>query len=269
MIRPAALALLSLAIVTTGASPAAAQTTAGPGSGPTAAASHPLAAAIRYAENAARQADRVPGYSARMIRVSTQNGPTETLTSDLKLRTQPFSVYLKFAEPNAGREVLFIEGWNQNKLIAHEGSGPLSLVGTISLDPNSPRALKAGGRPITQSGIANLARGVSAEWQEALRGGIQPQEVRVQHYPQANLGPLAAEAVEVTLARAVTRTGQTKLRLFLDRATKLPVAMQAYGAAPTAGQPGPLLEEVRYLNLDTSRVPAASEFDPRNPAYDF
>ena len=36
---------------------------------------------------------------------------------------QPFSVYMKFLKPRAvaGREVIWVKGQNDNKLIAHEG----------------------------------------------------------------------------------------------------------------------------------------------------
>ena len=230
---------------------------------------HALAAAIQYVEQAAARAAKVPGYTARMVRVNAKSGQTDTMTVDLKLRTRPFSVYMRFAEPAAGREVLYIDGWNRNRLIAHEGSGPLSLVGTISLDPNSPRALRNGGRPITQAGIAFLARGVADEWREAMAKGIRDDEVSIQRYPDAQLGDVPCEVLEVTLARPVTESRQTTLRLFLDRRSNLPIAMQAYGRGLEPGAAGSLIEEVRYLSLDVSRVPTAVDFDPRNPAYDF
>ena len=239
---------------------------------------HALAPAIRYADAAAQRAAKVATYSATLVRFQrrvTPQGlqPAERSRMQLKIRSQPFSVYMKFEEPAAGREVMYIDGWNQNRLIVHEGSGPLSFVGTISLDPKSPRAMESG-RPITQAGLANLARGVADEWRDAIARGLTTDETTVQFFPEAMLGDVEVEAIETTMARRVTSTNTHKLRLFLTRDSKLPIAMQAYafppqqGGRPASTEPE-LREDVRYLQLDVRTPLNARDFDPENPAYDF
>lgn len=267
------LALLVLAMCSqpAGGTPKPRQPIADPAVRPvaaTAAAIHPLEHAVRYARQTAANADRLVGYRARMVKSTAKGRTLETDTIDVKFRSQPFSVYMHFHGPNEGREVLFIEGWNGNKLLAHEGSGALSLVGSISLDPESKRAMQSGGRSIRQAGLANLGRGVAAEWAEAIRNGIRPDEIKMQRYPEAKLGDRAVEAVEVTLARPATRSRVQTTRFYVDAERKVPVAFQSFGFA-AAGQTPPLLEDVRYLNVDFDRVPTPQEFDPKNPAYDF
>ncbi len=56
----------------------------------------------------------------------------------IKLRHEPFSVYLRFIDQNNGREVMYAGPRYQFKMMAHEAPGTLSgMVGTISLEPNS------------------------------------------------------------------------------------------------------------------------------------
>ena len=230
-------------------------------------ARHPLQKAIARAEQAARVADRLPGYTARLTHFTAANGKTKVI--DLKLLTKPLSIYLKFQDEHAGREVLYVDGWNRNRLIVHEGRGPLSLIGTISLDPFSERAMADGGRPITQTGLAELARGVAGEWRDSISGGIRPNEVHLERYPTARLGNVECEAIEVRLDRNTSPTGTHLLRLFMRADNGLPIAFQAYGFPATAGQRPQLIEEVRYTDLDTERTPSPRDFDPRNPAYNF
>ena len=233
------------------------------------AAGHPLQRAVDYATEAAARADALPGYRGRMVKFAVVDGKPETKTIDLKFRSKPFSVYMRFRGPNEGREVLYIDGWNDGRMIAHEGSGPLSLVGTISLAPDSPRALKSGGRPITQAGLAEMGRGIADEWAEAIARGLQPDEVAIQRYPEAKLGDVPVEAVEVRYARRVTRSGVMLTRFYVDKQRRVPLAFQSYGFPTSPSEPPPLDEEVRYLNVDFDRVPTPQEFDPRNPQYDF
>src|SRR5579864_1687461 len=74
----------------------------------------------------------------------------------IKLRHQPFSVYLRFVGRNEGREVLFAPRY-QGKLVAHEAPGTISsLVGSVALEPTSARAMAEGRHPITEIGMAKM-----------------------------------------------------------------------------------------------------------------
>ena len=56
----------------------------------------------------------------------------------IKLRQEPFSVYLRFIDQNNGREVMYVGPRYQFKMMAHEAPGTLSCHGRhVSLEPNS------------------------------------------------------------------------------------------------------------------------------------
>ena len=70
----------------------------------------------------------------------------------IKLRHEPFGVYLRFIDQNKGREVLYSGQRYQYKMMAHEAPGTLSsMVGTISLEPNSARRCRKAGIPSPRS----------------------------------------------------------------------------------------------------------------------
>ena len=113
--------------------------------------------------------DRVRDYTCRLYRRERIGGrlrPVESM--DAKVRhevavggrvTKPMSIYLRFRGPRTirGREVLYVRGRNEGKMIvAKGGRGVLSSV-TLNLDPSGPTAMSENRYPITEFGVQNLA----------------------------------------------------------------------------------------------------------------
>ena len=72
--------------------------------------------------------------------------------------TQPLSVYMKFIGPRdiAGRECIWVEGQNNNKLRAHEGGVKGRFLPSVWLDPDGPIAMRGQLHPIYDIGVENL-----------------------------------------------------------------------------------------------------------------
>src|SRR5262245_35374320 len=125
-------------------------------------AGHPLDPALKLAQQVQEHlAANVHDYTATVIkqeRIATQLKPEEVCF--VKVRTQPFSVYMNFLAPVdlKGREAIYVEGANDGMLIGHEGTGPLAWLGSKWLPPNGPLAMMGQRYPITELGIANLTR---------------------------------------------------------------------------------------------------------------
>lgn len=73
----------------------------------------------------------------------------------IKCRQNPFSVYLKWETGDPGREVLFIEGQNNGKMIAHDGGWKARLPALL-LTPESWLAMRDARYPITSAGLCGL-----------------------------------------------------------------------------------------------------------------
>ncbi|MDG2013719.1 MAG: DUF1571 domain-containing protein, partial [Pirellulaceae bacterium] len=103
-------------------------------------------------------------YTATMIkreRINGVVGDAEFIKIKIRSRREaegvPLSIYMKFMKPSSmkGREVIWVEGRNNNKLTAHEGTGVLKHI-TASLDPEGSMAMKGNRYPIYEAGIENL-----------------------------------------------------------------------------------------------------------------
>ena len=99
---------------------------------------HPLVRALKYARSSLKTVEAASDYSAEFVKRDIVNGQVHAHTTLLKYRAKPMSAYLKFKVPHAGREVIYVQGKNDGKLLAHE-TGLASLIGTISLLPTRDR----------------------------------------------------------------------------------------------------------------------------------
>ena len=101
--------------------------------------------------------ERVPGYTATFLkreRIADRLLPPQTI--EMKVRNQPFAVYLKYLKPTEGREVIYAEGEFDNHMIAHESGLARRLIPRLKVLPTSPLALAESRHPITDIGLFHL-----------------------------------------------------------------------------------------------------------------
>lgn len=231
-------------------------------------AAHPLAKPIQIGRVAVQNSDKLTDYTATLYRKMWLDSEYGESSVRMKFRTQPFSVYLFFNQPNPGREVLFINGWNNNKMLAHEGSGWKAAMGSLSLDPNGAMAMEGSKYPITRIGLSNLARSVVEQWEREAR--IQdPSQIEVKLYPEARLADTDCKVVETTHRKRVQGLQFHKTRLFLTREKNIPFAVQQFAFPNQPGAAAPKVEDVRYQNLKMNVGLSRADFDPKNPNYKF
>jgi hypothetical protein len=228
------------------------------------AAQHPLEPALQIARESLKAAEAVPEFEAAFSKRDVVKGRVYADTMTVKYRAEPFSVYMRFAEPHEGREVIYVQGQNDDKLLVHE-TGLVGLVGTITVDPLSPRAMSESRHPITNMGLKPLAEGVIEQWENELKYG----EIDVKYYPNAKVRGMECRVIESSHPRPRRQFPFQKTRLFIDKATNLPVRVEQYGFPTSAGQKPPLLEEYTYWNIRPNVGLTEKDFDPENPEYGF
>lgn len=226
---------------------------------------HPLAPALKLAKSSRKSVEAVRDYQCLLIKREQLNGDMLTQTMEMKFREEPFSVYLKFQEPNPGREILFVKGQNENKLLAHEGSGLKSLVGTVPLALDDPRVRSENRHPITEIGMKNLIDKVIAQWEYEGQYG----EATVQYFPEAKIGGVSCPAIECMHPQARRQFPFHLSRLYIDAASNLPVRIENYAFPTAAGQQPPLVEEYTYVKVQTNVGLTNQDFSTKNPAYKF
>jgi hypothetical protein len=121
------------------------------GSAPKAAGRHmipdtpTLAAAVAWAETSLHEVRKIRDYTCTLIkreRVADRLIGPQYLT--LKVRQQPYSVYVHYVAPQSVRnqEAIYVEGRNDGKLLAHSTGVRHRLVGTVALKPTSALAIR-------------------------------------------------------------------------------------------------------------------------------
>ncbi|HEX4589977.1 MAG TPA: DUF1571 domain-containing protein [Gemmataceae bacterium] len=180
---------------------------------------------------------RVKDYMGTMVkeeRVGGQMQPEQYIS--IRVRQQPFSVYLKWTGPKQfeGQEAMYVSGKNDNKVKAR-GSGFAGIVGYVSLDPADPRALKQSRHTITDTGIGHLI--------ETLTRGHEMDRRAPAGQTQVSFREFMFQQKPCTGMETVHRanTGQFycyRTVVYFDKQTKLPVRFEAYDWPAAGGTPG-------------------------------
>jgi hypothetical protein len=196
---------------------------------------------------AARQAYAdVRDYTCLLIKRERMQGqlqPDHLIT--MRVRTQPFSVYLQWQEPKAlaGQEACYVTGRNNGMMRAH-ATGLSGLVGFVSIDPRDPRAMEHSRHCITEAGIGHLIERYSQSWEEERRRGRT--EVHIGDF-EYNKRPCTR--VE-TIHSAGAGTVYYRSLVYFDKETHLPIRTENYDWPKPRGNPdGDLAEVYSYVDL--------------------
>lgn len=241
--------------------PAAAQSVASPFDLEQRPGEHPLMPCLRLAKAALAEIDqRVQDYSAtftKVERLSGKRGAPQKM--EIRVRHQPFSVYMKFITPTPGQEVLFVENENNGNLVAL-GSGWKRRFGKVNLPPDGAMAMRGQRYPITKAGIKNL----TAELVEIASQDVKYGECEVRH-GSAKIDGRPATMIESIHPVARKNFRYHKAQIFIDNELRLPVAYRAYSWPAQAGGQPILEEQYTYTNLKINNGFTDEDFSPEGP----
>ena len=226
---------------------------------------HPLIPAIELAKQSQAVLNNVQDYEATLIKRERVNGQLLAQRIAMKTRARPFSVYMKFEEPHAGREVLYVHGKNNNQLAVHEASGLTALVGTVNLDPAGTTAMAENRHPITHVGMHNMLILLLKQWDLESKYG----EIDVKFYPNAKLGNAQCEVIEASHPQKRNQFEYQSTRLYIEKQSRLPIRIENYDFPAAPGGEPLLAEEYTYLNVKANLGLADADFDQNNSKYSF
>lgn len=215
--------------------------------------------AEKWIEEAEAAYDAVASYTAvvhKQQRVAGKLLPEETMLLKFK---KPFSLYMKWIKaPYKGSELLYVAGWNENRIRAHRG-GLLRFI-THDLDPRDPRLMAGNLRPVTDMGVGQLVKTVGVNVRKAIdAGGLGFSEKGTE-----SVYGRRTRILEVTLP--TDRAGGYDGRRFVinqDVANNILIRIRIYD------QHDQLVENYGYEDLDLDARFAVADFDPVNTAYRF
>ncbi len=244
---------------------------------------HPLDPLLDFARAALRNhTEKHQDYTAVLTKQEQVNGkllPESKMALKLKYgdRIGPdapraVSVYLKTLEPKsqAGREVLWVQGRNDDKITAHE-AGLLGML-TLELKPDSRLAMTGNRYPINEIGIEKLLVKLIEKGERDRKLG--PASIRITE--NVPLGTKPCRLMEVIHeSPTATIDDQTiafeffLAQIYIDIDLMVPLKYASYSWPKTANAPPELLESYTYQDLVLNVGLGESDFDPKNPAYGF
>jgi hypothetical protein len=222
---------------------------------------HPLSPVIRTLKSSQEIIDQnVRDYSCTLVkreRVDGELGEYQHIL--MKVAHDPFSVYMSFLKPHTGREVLYVAGQNDNKMVVLE-AGFKRYLGKLNLDPQGSVAMNGQKHPITSVGIRNLTEKLLKMWEAE----TQYAECEVTTNADSKINGRSATMVQITHPIPRQNFRAHVQRLFFDNELKVPIHYDAFLWPPQAGGEPLLDESYTYTNLKINNGFTARDFDANN-----
>jgi Protein of unknown function (DUF1571) len=192
---------------------------------------------------------RVRDYTGTLVRQERIAGrlqPEQFI--DIRVRQQPYSVYLKWASPRhlAGQEAIYVAGRNNNEIRA-KGTGILAVAGHVSLATDDPRVMRGSRHAITETGIGNMLDVISRSYE--LERRLPAGQVKAT-FAQYAFEKRRCTRMEVTHLAYNAQLYCYRCVVYFDAEYKLPVRVEVYDWPAAGGNPnGEMLECYSYINL--------------------
>ena len=219
----------------------------------------------------------IPDYVATFTRQERVHGKLLAREStELKIRHAPFSVYMKWNEgTDIGRELLFVEGQNSNRMLVKKGGQVGEMLPTFKVEPESDLAMKENRYPVTTSGMLKLVEKII---DFSNRDAKLEEGVACQFLPDQKIDGRMCYVIRTDYDCAEVDPEYRTSLIFVDKATALPLCVKNYGWSDRCGAPESanekltdetLIEFYAFTGLRyQSRLPD-QEFDQANSQYRF
>ena len=236
---------------------------------------HPLDKAIALAtDGLARMRASVSDYSAILVKRERVNGVISSPSyMRVKVRcprqtaegTSPFSVYMKFLKPRkcAGREVIWVDGRDENKLCVHEPG--LMGMKRFYLDPDGWLAMQDNRYPVYDVGIENLMVKLIEKASRDKSAGM----CKVEYREGVELMKRKCSLIELQHNERKAPYDFHKAQVFIDDELNLPIRFASYDWPTCPGAKPELIEEYTYAKIAVNQGFTDLDFSPENPAYKY
>ncbi len=186
---------------------------------------------------------------------------------------QPFSVYMKFMAPKnyKKREVLFVKGHNNEKILIKEGGTRGRFLPSVWLKQTNSMITSVNRYNITDAGMNKMIERLI----EAATENVNcDQECKVRYFREgAKVGGHNCSYLEVI--RPVRKPGPLGpnnvylAQVYVDNTLNIPIRYAAYDWPTKVGGRPQLVEEYIYQNVVLNPGLTDADFDPKNKDYRF
>lgn len=238
-------------------------------------AEHPIDPLLALADEGFKRIDEsIRDYTAMIVsqvRISGKLQPEKCMECKIRhahsfeTAETPLSVYLKMLKPNKvkGQEVIWIEGENDGKLIAHT-TGMMNLKRFL-LDPRGIVAMKGNRYPIFEVGFKNLIAKMKAFGLADREHG----ECEVTIVRDVLVDNRPCTMIKVVHPIERDHFSHHISKIYLDQGRDVLVGYEGYLWPEKPGDKPPLLERYFYVDMQINVGLTDEDFSPDNPEYDF
>ena len=238
-------------------------------------ADHPLEPLLLLADEGLKRVNAtISDYTATIVsqvRIDDELRPEKQIfckirhAKETKIAKIPFSVYLKMLSPDsiAGQEVIWVEGRNENKLIAH-ASGMLNLK-RVYLDPNGSLAMQGNLHPIDNIGFRNLI----AKMGEVGRRDIKHEDCVVNMTRDVTVNGRKCTMVEIKHETKQPQFEFHVVKIYIDQQIDVLLGYEGYQWPKNNGEAPVLIEKYFYTDLKINAGLSDNDFSPNNKDYNF
>ena len=233
---------------------------------------HPLDPILEIAYQSIKKIEaEVVDYTAELARkerIGEQLMPPSRM--QLKIRNprkdQAFSIYVHFTEPEntKGREVIWINGENENKIIAHE-AGFLGLLRVVQ-PPDSFVAMVGNRYPVTETGLLRLM-------QKLTQYGIRDRKAgscEVEIIDDVKVAGVTCKRLRIIHPQKREPFTFHIAEVDMDMQRLIPIRLATWDWPESDMETEPVLvEEYIYHNVKLNAGLQDIDFDPDNPEYNY
>jgi hypothetical protein len=229
---------------------------------------HPMSPVLQSARDSFAKINAYKDYTTVLIARERVDGELKPVARmPLKIRHEPFSVYVSYQEPAKvkGQECIYVAGQNNGKLWAHTTGIKHRLLGTLSLDPTGTIAMNGNRHPVTEVGIRRLVERMIQEGERE----ANHKDCEITLLPEMVISGKSCQGVQIVHAGRHADFRYHKVRVYIDPEHQFPVRFESFDWPSAAGEEAPLLEEYTYTELKFNVGLTDEDFNIKNPAYAF
>lgn len=211
----------------------------------------------------------IPDYTATLYKQERIGGELlEGQTVAIKLRHEPFSVYMKWLTGDRGRQVIYVDGQNDDNMLVQLGGIKGRLLGTLTIDPRSSQAMSETRHSITGAGLLALARKTLEYRHRDLERG---EGCQCEIHDNQTHNDRPCYVFVTTWDSPEFNDTYRKSVLYIDKELSMPVCVQNYtwavDANPETLDEDTLIEFYSYSDIQIEQDLADGDFDRTNRSY--
>ena len=213
--------------------------------------------------------ERVPkewadDLAAEQVRTGTEKEPE---TIQLRIRHQPFSIYLKWITVRPGREIVFVDGMNDGNMYFSNGK----FVRGLKMPPDSDWVKDERRYPVTKFGLLFLAKRLHEILKNDLDRDLGNSTCQL---IESNFGNRPTRLYTLEHDRQELSRHYRKAVVHIDKEWLIPVSFAAYTwpsneTDKSEVDKSTFIERYEYSEIDFEKVLVDADFDVMNPQYGF